>query len=132
MVLKRMIWPIIAMLAVFGMGFVLAFSMRQDPTRVEVVTRAGPSAAASISLVMFGILAVMILGAILAVVAGLVIRARRQAQRLEQMALLFGARQPQPQPRQRRMGPGDGPSVVIISGGRQGAPLVEDMRDGYG
>jgi len=129
MVLKQAIWPVIAVLAVFVLGFVLALSMRQDPARVEVVTRSGPSATASISLVMFGLLAVMILGAILAVTAGLMLHAYQQAKRMEQMALLFGKPQPTPQ-RRPRVGPGDGPSIVVISG--QGSPRVEDMRNGYG
>ena len=124
-------WPIVAMLAVFALEFVLAVSMRPKPATVEVVTRSGPSAAASISLVLFGILGVFVLGAIAAVVVVLVIRARRHAQRMEQAALLFGARQPQPQQQRRpRVGAGDGPSVVIVSG-QGGGPRVEDMRNGY-
>jgi len=124
-------WPIVALLLALALGFVLALSMRPKPTQVEVVTRSGPSAAASISLVLFGVLGLFVLGAILAGVTVVVIRARRHGQRMEQAALLFGARQPQPTPQRRpRVGSGDGPSIVIVSG--QGAgPRVEDMRDGY-
>ena len=76
------------------------------------------------------VVGLFVLGAILAGVAVVAIRARQHAQRMEQAALLFGARQPQPTPQRRpRVGPGDGPSVVIVSG--QGVPRVEDMRDGY-
>ena len=123
-------WPVVAMGAVFVLGFVLA-SRRPDPVQVEVVTRSGPSAAASISLVLFGVLGVFVLAAIGVVVVALVIRARQQTVRMEQAALLFGARQPQqPLPQRRpRVGAGDGPSVVIVSG--QGGPRVEDMRDEY-
>ena len=124
-------WPIVAMVTVFLLGFVVAASRRPDPVQVEVVTRSGPSAAASISLVLFGTLGVMVLMAVGAVAAVVVIRARQHTQRMEQAALLFGARQPQqPTPQRRpRVGAGDGPSVVIVSG--QSGGRVEDMRNGY-
>ena len=120
-------WPIVAMLAVFALGVVVASSRRQ-PTTVEVVTRSGPSAAASISLVLFGILGVFILAAVGAVIAAVVIRARTHAMQMEKAALLFGARQPQPTPQRRpQVGSGDGPAVVIVSG-QGGGPRVEDLR----
>ena len=123
-------WPIVAMVTVFLLGFVVAASRRPDPVQVEVVTRSGPSAAASISLVLFGTLGVMVLMAVGAVAAVVVIRARQHAMQMEKAALLFGAKQPQPTPRARpRVGAGDGPSVVIVSG--QSGGRVEDMRNGY-
>ena len=122
-------WPIVAMVTVFLLGVVVA-SRRPDPVQVEVVTR-GPSAAASISLVLFGTLGVMVLMAVGAVAVALVIRSRQHAMQMEKAALLFGAKQPQPQQPQRRprVGAGDGPSVVIVSG--QSGGRVEDMRNGY-
>jgi len=103
--------------------------MRPKPARVEVGTRSGPSAAATLSLVLFGTLGLFALGAILAGVAVVVIRARQHTQRMEQAALLFGARQPQPASRPRpQVGSGDGPSIVVIGG--QGTPRVEDLRNG--
>jgi len=126
------LWPIVAMGAVFALGFVLALSMRPKPARVEVVTRSGPSAAATLSLVLFGTLGLFALGVILAVVAVVVIRARQHTMQMEKAALLFGARQPQQPPQRRpRVGAGDGPSVVIVSGQGGGRPRVEDMRNGY-
>ena len=124
------VWPVVAMATMFVLGLVVATSRRPDPVQVEVVTR-GPSAAASISLVLFGTLGVMVLMAVGAVAAVVVIRARQHTQRMEQAALLFGARQPQqPTPQRRpRVGAGDGPSVVIVSG--QSGGRVEDMRNGY-
>jgi hypothetical protein len=127
-------WPIVALLLALALGFVLAVSMHPSPkpATVEVVTRSGPSAAASISLVLFGIVGLFVLGAILAGVAVLVIRARQHAQQMEKAALLFGVRQPQQPPQRRpRVGHGDGPSVVIVSGGQGGRPRVEDFRNGY-
>ena len=123
-------WPIVALLLALALGFVLASSMRPEPARVEVITRSGPSAAASISMVLFGVLGLFILGAIVTVVVALVIRAQRHTRQMEQTALLFGARQPQPTPQRRpQVGSGDAPSVVVISGGQ--GPRVEDMRNGY-
>ena len=124
-------WPIVALLLAMGMGFVMALSMRPQPARVEVITRSGPSAAASISLVLFGTLAVFILAAVGAVVVVVVIRARQHTMQMEKAALLFGVQKPQSTPQRRpQVGTGDGPSIVII-GGQSGVPRVEDMRDGY-
>jgi len=124
-------WPIVALLLALALGFVLASSMRPRPTTVEVVTRSGPSAAASISLVLFGTLAVFILTAVGAVVVAVVIRARQHTMQMEKAALLFGARQPQPAPRRPQVGAGDGGPSIVIIGGQSGVPRVEDMRDGY-
>jgi len=123
-------WPFMALLLAMGMGFVMALSMRPQPARVEVITRSGPSAAASISLVLFGTLAVFILAAVGAVVVVVVIRARQHTMQMEKAALLFGVQKPQPAQRRPQVGAGDGPSIVII-GGQSGVPRVEDMRDGY-
>lgn len=123
-------WPIVALLLALALGFVLASSMRPKPATIEVVTRSAPSAAASISLVMFSVLAVFILVAVGGVIVALMIRAQRHTRQMEQAALLFGARQPQQPQRRPRVGPGDGPSVVIVSG-QGGGPRVEDMRDAY-
>ena len=122
-------WPIVALLLAGALGFVAAVSMRPKPATVEVVTRSGPSAAATLSLVLFGVLGLIVLGAVGAVVVALVIRAQRHTRQMEQAALLFGARQPQPAPRPRpQVGPGDGPSIVVIGG--SDAPRVEDLRNG--
>ena len=122
-------WPIVALATMFVLGLVVATSRRPDPVTVEVVTR-GPSAAASISLVLFGTLGVMVLMAVGAVIVALVVRARTQAQRMEQTALLFGVQKPQPVPQRRaQVQSGEGPSIVIVSG--QAGGRVEDMRDGY-
>lgn len=121
-------WPFIALLLALALGFVAALSMRPRPAVVEVVTR-GPSAAASISLALFGTLGLFVLGAVGTGVIMLALRARQHTRQMEKAALLFGARQPQPTP-QRRPRVGDAPSVVIVAGG-QGGPQVEDMRDGY-
>ena len=125
------LWPVVAMAAVFVLGFVLASSRRPDPVQVEVVTRSGPSAAATLSLVLFGVLGLIVLGVASAVAVALVIRSRQQTQRMEQTALLFGVQKPQPTPQRRpQVQSGDGPSIVIVSGG-QGTPRVEDFRNGY-
>ena len=122
------VWPVVALVTMFVLGLVVA-SRRPDPVQVEVVTRSGPSAAATLSLVLFGTLGVIVLGVAGAVVVAVVIRARTHAMQMEKAALLFGAKQPQPTPQRRaRVGPGDGPSVVIVSG--QGGGQVEDLRNG--
>ena len=121
------LWPVVALATMFVLGLVVATSRRPDPVQVEVVTR-GPSAAASISLVLFGTLGVMVLMAIGAVVVALVIRAQRHTRQMEQTALLFGARQPQPVPQRRAQVQSGQPSVVIVAGGGQGVPGVEDLR----
>jgi len=124
-------WPFMALLLAAALGFVAAASRRPDPVQVEVVTRSGPSAAAMLSLVLFGTLGLMVLCAIGAVVVALVIRARTHAMQMEKAALLFGAKQPQPTPQRRpRVGAGDGGPMVVIVGGQDGG-RVEDMRDGY-
>ena len=123
-------WPFMALLLALALGFVLASSMRPTPARVEVITRSGSSAAASISIVLFGVLGFFILAAVGAVVVVVVIRARQHTMQMEKAALLFGVQKPQPAQRRPQVGAGDGPSIVII-GGQSGVPRVEDMRDGY-
>ena len=123
------LWPAVAMATMFVLGLVVA-SRRPDPVQVEVVTR-GPSAAATLSLVLFGTLGLMVLMAVGAVAVALVIRSRQHAMQMEKAALLFGAKQPQPTPQRRpRVGAGDGGPMVVIVGGQDGG-RVEDMRDGY-
>ena len=124
-------WPIVAMLAVFLLGVVVA-SRRPDPVQVEVVTRSGPSAAATLSLVLFGTLGVMVLMAVGAVAVALVIWARQHTMQMEKAALLFGVQKPQPTPQRRpQVQSGEGVSVVIVGGQGGSVPRVEDMRDGY-
>ena len=124
------VWPVVALVTMFVLGLVVA-SRRPDPVQVEVVTR-GPSAAASISLALFGTLGVMVLMAVGAAAVALVIRARTHAMQMEKAALLFGAKQPQPTPQRRpQVQSGEGVSVVIVGGQGGSVPRVEDMRDGY-
>ena len=123
------LWPVVALATMFVLGLVVATSRRPDPVQVEVVTR-GPSAAATLSLVLFGTLGVMVLMAVGAVAVALVIRTRTHAMQMEKAALLFGAKQPQQPQRRPRVGTGDnGPAVIVVNG--QGAGRMEDFRDGY-
>ena len=126
------LWPVVALATMFLLGLVVATSRRPDPGQVEVVTR-GPSAAASISLVLFGTLGLMVLMAVGAVAVALVIRARQHTMQMEKAALLFGVQKPQPQQPQRRpqVQSGEGVSVVIVGGQGGGVPRVEDFRNGY-
>jgi len=64
------LWPVVALATMFVLGLVVATSRRPDPVQVEVVTR-GPSAAATLSLVLFGTLGVMVLMAVGAVAVAL-------------------------------------------------------------
>ena len=124
------LWPAVAMATMFVRGLVVATSRRPDPVQVEVVTRSGPSAAATLSLVLFCTLGVMVLMAVGAVAVALVIRARQHAMQMEKAALLFGVQKPQPTPTRRpQVQSGDGPSIVIVSSGQGGnVPRVEDLR----
>ena len=124
------LWPAVAMATMFVLGFVVATSRRPDPVQVEVVTRSGPSAAATLCWALFGTLGLIVLGVIGAVVVALVIRSRQHAMQMEKAALLFGAKQPQPQQRRPRVGTGDnGPAVIVVNG--RGTGRMEDFRDGY-
>ena len=122
-------WPLLAIVAVFGLGFVVAMSMvaRPRPVVVEVTQKAGPSAAMTI----ITFLVLVILGLILAVAGGVFVmtwnkRRRRQAELEDAMyqaqayALLQGAKPPAP--RGGGLSPytqqGSGP--VIVVGGSPG------------
>ena len=123
------VWPVVALATMFVLGLVVATSRRPDPVQVEVVTR-GPSAAATLSLVLFGTLGLMVLMAVGAVAVALVIRTRTHAMQMEKAALLFGAKQPQQPQRRPRVGTGDnGPAVIVVNG--RGTGRMEDFRDGY-
>jgi len=123
--MKKPIWPIVAILAVFALGFVSALAMRPRAAVVEVHT--GPSAATSIVgflLVVLGVMVVVPVGGFLVVTA---IRAYQQTKRMEQAALLFGAKNtPTPRPRPAVRSGTEGGTVIMIGGG--GQPRVEDMR----
>lgn len=122
--MKKATWPIVAMIAVFGLGFVSAVAVRR-PATVEVHT--GPSAATSIIVFLLVVLGVMVGLVVAAVVAWQVLRAREQTRRMEQTALLFGAKSTPSSPRARPAVRGsDGGTVIMIGGG--GHPYVEDMR----
>jgi len=122
-------WPLLAIVAVFGLGFVMALSVvaRPRPVVVEVAPKAGPSAAMTI----ITFLVLVILGLILAVAGGVFAmtwnkRRRRQAEledalaQAQAYALLQGAKPPAP--RGGGLSPlsqaGSGP--VIVVGGSPG------------
>ena len=121
-----------AILAVFGAflgGFLLAaLALRPRPATVEVVQR-GPSASTTITLCLFGTVALLTLGAGLVAAVSVWAKMRQNAQRMEQTAMMLQARQAptMAQRQQRRPQIGAGPSVVILSNGQNG-PQVEDLR----
>ena len=122
--MKRSIWPIVAVAAVFGLGFVSAVAMRR-PATVEVVNR-GPSAATSIIVFLLVVLGVMVSLAVVTFLVWQLLRASEQTRRMEQTALLFGAKSTPSTPRARPAVRGtDGGTVIMIGGGQ---PRVEDMR----
>ena len=122
-------WPLLAIVAVFGLGFVVAMSMvaRPRPVVVEVAQRAGPSAATTI----ITFLVLVILGLILAMAGGVFMvtwnKRRRRRAELEDAqaqayayALLQGAKPPAPRggglPPYTQQGSGP----VIVVGGSPG------------
>lgn len=121
--MKKSLWAIVAIFAVFALGFVSALAVRR-PATVEVHT--GPSAAMSIIVFLLAVLGLIAGLAVIAVVAWQVIRAREQTRRLEQAALLFGARNTPSAPRPARPAIQPGDRTVIVVGGQP--PYLEDMR----
>ena len=120
--MKRSIWPIVAVVAVFGLGFVSALAVRR-PATVEVHT--GPSAATSIIVFLLVVLGVMVSLAVAAFLVWQAIRAREQTRRLEQVALLFGAKSTPARPARPAVRGSEGGTVIMIGSGQ---PRVEDMR----
>ena len=120
-------WPIIAVVAIFGLGFMSAIAMRPRPATVEIVNR-GPSAAMSIILFLLAVLGLMVGLGVAAFLVWQAIRAREQTRRMEQAALLFGAKNTPSAARPARpaVRGSDGGTVIMIGGG--GQPRVEDMR----
>ena len=133
-------WPLLAIVAVFGLGFVVALSIatRPRPVVVEVTQRAGPSAATTI----ITFLVLVILGLILAVAGGVFMmtwnkRRRRQAEmedalaQAQAYALLQGAKPPAP----RGGGlspyaqPNSGPVIVVGSPGPQYPAQAINLED---
>ena len=122
-------WPLLAIVAVFGLGFVVAMSMvaRPRPVVVEVTQKAGPSAAMTI----ITFLVLVILGLILAVAGGVFVmtwnkRRRRQAELEDAMyqaqayALLQGAKPPAPTGGGLSPYAQQGSGPVIVVGGSPG------------
>jgi len=124
--LKKALWPIVAIFAVFALGFVTALAMRPRPVAVEV--RTGPSAATSITIFLLVVLGVMAGLAVSAFLTWQALRAYQQTKRLKQVALLFGAKSAPSTPRRPRPAVGagsDGRTVVVIG---NSTPYVEDLR----
>lgn len=125
MKLKKALWPIVAIFAVFALGFVTALAMYPRPVAVEV--RTGPSAATSITIFLLVVLGVMAGLAVSAFLTWQALKAYQQTKRLKQVALLFGAKSAPSTPRRpRAVGAGsDGRTVVVIG---NSTPYVEDLR----
>jgi len=124
--MKKSTWPVVAIFAIFALGFMSALAVRR-PAAVEVNT--GPSAATSIVLFLLVVLGVMIVLVVAAVVVWQVLRAREQTRRMQQTALLFDAKNTPSTPRARpAVRSGEGGTVIMIGGG--GQPRVEDWRNG--
>jgi 4-hydroxybenzoate polyprenyltransferase len=123
---KKLLWPTVAIFAVFALGFVSALAAVRRPTAVEVM-HTGPSAATSIIVFLFAVLGLMVGLGVAALVTWQVLRTREQTRRMKQAALLFGAKNtPTPRPRPAVHPGNDGGTVIMIGGG--GQPYVEDMR----
>lgn len=122
--MKKSIWPIVAMMAVFGLGFLAAVAMRPRPATVEIVSR-GPSAATTIILFLLVVLGVMVSLGVAAFVAWRVLREREQTRRMGQAALFFGTKST-PRPSRPAVRPGSEGTVIMIGGSAQ--PRVEDLR----
>ena len=124
--MKKSTWPVVAAVAIFALGFMSAVAVRR-PATVEVHT--GPSAATSIIVFLLAVLGLMVGLGVAAFLVWQAIRAREQTRRMEQAALLFGAKNTPSAARPARpaVRPGsDGGTVIMIGGG--GQPRVEDMR----
>jgi predicted PurR-regulated permease PerM len=126
--MKKSIWPVVAVTAIFALGFVSALAMRPRSATVEIVSR-GPSAATTIILFLLAVLGVLVGLVVAAVVVWQVLRTREQTRRMEQTALLFGAKSTPSTPRPRpAVRPGSDGGTVIMIGGGGGQPRVEDLR----
>jgi len=121
--MKKQAWPIVAMVAIFALGFLAAVAMRR-PVAVEVHT--GPSAATSIILFLLVVLGVLVGLAVAVVVVWQVLRAHEQTRRMQQAALLFGAKNTPARPARPAVRGSEGGTVIMIGGGEQ--PRVEDLR----
>ena len=125
--MKKSTWAVVAVVAIFALGFMSALVMRPRSATVEIVNRS-PSAATSIIVFLLAVLGAMVVLPVVAFLVWQAIRAREQTRRMEQAALLFGAKSTPSTPRARpavRSGT-EGGTVIMIGGG--GQPRVEDMR----
>ena len=120
--MKKSTWPVVAVVAIFALGFVSAVAVR-GPATAEVHT--GLSAATSIIVFLLVVLAVLVGLGVAALVTWQVIRAREQTRRMEQAALFFGAKST-PRPARSAVRGSESGTVIMIGGG--GQPRVEDMR----
>jgi len=132
--MKRLIWPIVALLAIFALGAVVALAVTGHAQQQAVIrTQAATSAATSI----IAFLLAVILALVLAVTGAAIGRQWwKRHQRREKMrealaqaqvyALLQGARLP-PAPRRPSM-PAGGNVIVLPGGSQRPQPTLDDFR----
>jgi len=125
--MKKSTWAVVAVVAIFALGFMSALVMRPRSATVEIVNRS-PSAATSIIVFLLAVLGAMVVLPVVAFLVWQAIRAREQTRRMEQTALLFGAKNTPARPARPAVRPGDDGRTVIMIGGGGGQPRVEDMR----
>jgi len=133
--MKRLIWPIVALLAIFALGAVVALAVTGHAQQQAVIrTQAATSAATSI----IAFLLAVILALVLAVTGAVVGRQWwKRHQRRERMrealtqaqvyALLQGARLPAPR-RPSMPAQAGGNVIVLPGGGQRPQPTLDDFR----
>ena len=123
--MKKAIWPIVALVAIFALGFVVAVMVTDHAAqRATIRTQAATSAAQSITV--FLLLVILLLGILAVGVGALYLWAKRRRRRAELedayrqaqvYALLNGAKVPTPSRGAPGLPQGGGPIIVMGSGG---------------
>jgi len=133
--MKRLIWPLVALLAIFALGAVVTLAVTDHAQQQAVIrTQAVTSAASSITTFLLAVILALVLAVIGAVVGRQWWKRHQRWERMREAlaqaqvyALLQGARLPAP--RRPALPAQAGGNIIVLPGeGRRPQPTLDDFR----
>lgn len=135
--MKRIIWPIIALVSIFALGAMTALAI-SDHAEQRAIIRAQATTSAATSITLFLVVAILAIGGLAVAVVGLSCwlrrwqendKMRKTAQQAQIYAMLQGAQLPSPRrPARPAMPAQSSPNILVFPQGQQAQLPVADWR----